>query len=108
MEGGSGDWAVDQIDRTTYGNLVCSIFQCISEQYTNIHAKKTESGGVTTWGNKTKAERDAMFLRADLGVKIQLYYIWKEKMCGRGRGLVASMVHRWKSNGDQILGRSTS
>lgn len=23
-------------------------------------------------------------------------------MCERGRGLVASMVHRWKRNGDQI------
>lgn len=22
-------------------------------------------------------------------------------MCGRGRGLVASVVYRWKSNGDQ-------
>lgn len=44
--------------------------QCIHE-YTNIHARTTKLGGAATWGNKTK-KTDAMFFRADTGIKIQI------------------------------------
>lgn len=100
MEGGSGDRAVEVYILWKLG--LFNISMHIWSIYMNIHAKKTESGGVTTWGVKNKSWK-----RAELGEK-NTNYIYGRKRCveeGGFSGFRCTQVEeQWRSD----LGRSTS
>lgn len=88
---------------TFYGNLVCSIFQCISDQYVRIYTqRRLNQEESLRGGEKTKAEREQIL------VKKNTNYIYGGKRCvGEGgiSGFRGTQVEeQWRSD----LGRSTS